>query len=247
MAIRCTNYDCQEWVKQRLCYFVSKAALDVEGMGPAVVETLMARYHLSRCADLFRLTYEDFVGCALGAKQTSNLISALATARQRAAQEQDRVIRGLCIPLVGNTASRALVAHFGSIPAIMTAAEQDIMSCPDLLPVAAAAFLAWRRDPEKVRDIDLLGMVGFEFPEAVREIKGDTLADEVWVITGTLSVPREIAAAMIRAHGGKVASGVTKNTNILLAGDKAGSKIDKAAKLGVTVLTEAEFRKRIGV
>jgi DNA ligase (NAD+) len=247
VAIRCTNYDCREWVKQRLCYFVSKAALDVEGMGPAVVETLMARYHLSHGADLFRLAHEGFMACALGAKQASNLIRALAAARQRAAQEQDRVIRGLCIPLVGNTASRALVVHFGSIPAIMAATDQDIMACPDLLPVAASAFLAWRQEPEKVQDITLLQHVGFEFPEALQEIKGDTLAGEIWVITGTLSGPRETAAAMIRAHGGKVASGVTKNTNFLLAGDKAGSKLDKAAKLGVKVLTEAEFRKRIGV
>jgi DNA ligase (NAD+) len=247
VAIRCTNYDCPEWFKQRLCYFVSKAALDVEGMGPSTIEAILTHLpRVKRYADLFLLGIPELDRCGLGEKQASNTVKALATARQRAAQEQDRVIRGLCIPQVGNTASRALVTHFGSIPAILAAADQDILSCPDMLPVAAAAFLAWRQDTEKVRDIDLLGLVGFEFPEATREIKGNTLEGEIWVITGTLTVPREIAAAMIRAHGGKVASGVTKNTTRLLAGDKAGSKLDKAAKLGVMVVTEEEFRTRIG-
>lgn len=246
VAIRCTNYQCEEWRARRIEYFVSKAALDVEGMGPGAVDKLLGTHKIRHAADLFRLTYKQLEACGFGTKQASNIMDALTAARQRATTEQDRVIRGLCIPLVGNTASRALVAHFGSIPTILAAGEQDILTCPDLLPVAAEAFLDWLKDPEKVHDIVLLQQAGFEFPDTAREIKGNTLEGEIWVITGTLSVPREIAAAMIRAHGGKVASGVTKNTSRLLAGDKAGSKLDKAAKLGVMVVTEEEFRTRIG-
>jgi len=252
VAVRCSNWKCPERVKARLTYAISKAALDVEGAGPSVIAAALKpemdiAHRAGVLAALFEMSQYRWEQVGYSAKQAKKLVEAFAQARHRAAQEQDRVLRALCIPNVGNTASRALLAHFGDLYSCVNTSVESIRSCPDLLPVAAESFLDWRTDSRRRSELDHLPGAGFEFPEQVREVSGDQLVGESWCITGTLSVEREVMQAILRAHGAKVVSGVSGKTTHLLAGDKAGSKIDKATKLGVKVVTENEIRKRLGL
>ena len=250
VAVRCSNWRCREWVKARLTYAISKAALDVDGAGPSVIEAALKSDIENRggaLAALFNMSQYAWEQVGYSAKQARKLVESFTKARHCAAQEQDRVLRALCIPSVGNTASRALLAHFGDLYSCVNACDENIRSCPDLLPVAAEAFLVWRKDKQRRGELDSLPGAGFEFPEQVRQVSGDQLTGESWCITGTLSVEREIMQAILRAHGAKVVSGVSGKTTHLLAGDKAGSKIDKATKLGIKIVNENEIRTRLGL
>lgn len=247
VVVRCTNYRCHEWAQRRLEYFVSKQALDVDGMGPAAVQHLYGHGHLLTCADLFDHDSDALHHFGFGDKKADNLAASLAQARHRATQEQDRVIRGLCIPNVGQKASKALFDHFGSIYAAEQASREDLANCPDLLPVAADAWFEACRSHFVEATIHSLIQVGFDFPQIEKQQVTDTLKGEAWCITGTLTVERDIMAAILKSHGARVVSGVTSKTTHLLVGEKAGSKLTKAESLGIPVVTEVEIRKRLGI
>jgi DNA ligase (NAD+) len=244
VAIRCPNTHCPEVVKRRLEHFAARGAMDIRGLGESVVAQLVDAGLVRDAADLYDLDALRLAGLERqGAKSIDNLLKALAESKN---QPPWRLVFGLGILHVGATAARTLMEHFGGIDALAAASIEELTQCPDIGPVVAPSIHAWFRDPVNVALLDRLRSAGLTFTQREVAAVGDSLKGTTWVLTGTLSQPREEIADLIRAHGGKVSTSVSGKTTYLLAGDEAGSKLDKASKLGVKVLSEAEFRGVLG-
>jgi len=244
VAIRCPNPHCPEVVKRRLEHFAARGAMDIRGLGESVVAQLVDAGLVRDAADLYDLDALRLASLERqGAKSIDNLLKALAESKN---QPPWRLVFGLGILHVGATAARTLMEHFGGIDALAAASIEELTQCPDIGPVVAPSIHAWFRDPVNVALLDRLRHAGLTFTQREVAAVGDSLKGTTWVLTGTLSQPREEIADLIRAHGGKVSSSVSGKTTYLLAGDEAGSKLDKATKLGVKVISEAEFRALMG-
>jgi DNA ligase (NAD+) len=148
---------------------------------------------------------------------------------------------GLGILHVGSAAARGLLEYFGSVDALASASIEDLLKVQDIGDIVARSIHDWFRDHRNQKLIDRLRRAGLQFANPKIERASDKLAGSTWVITGTLGQPREEIAEIIRANGGKVSGSVSGKTNYLLAGEEAGSKLEKATRLGVKVVSEAEF------
>lgn len=231
---------CPEIQKRCLEHACSKEALDIRGVGPYVVEKIYDALQGATLVELLSVTKEQLTEDNLfSSLQADKILTAIQTAIAKG--DQARLLYALSIPFVGASASRALITNFGGLRAAMMAPSEQIRSCPDLLAIPAQSFDLWRENPETIELLEQLEKLGFVTAAKERTVLSDKLADQVWVITGTLSQTREHFEDMIRQHGGKVGSDVSKKTAGLLVGDKAGGKIAKAKKHDVKVYTEADF------
>jgi DNA ligase (NAD+) len=243
VVIRCPNPHCPEVVKRRIEHFVSRGAMDISGLGESVVAQLVEIRLVRDVADLYALNELLLARLErVGTKSIDNYLKAIEASKQ---QDPWRLVFGLGILHVGAGGARKLLEHFGSIDAISAASVEDLTQCPDIGAIVAPSIHAWFHDEENISLLNRLRNAGLNFTQKVVEAASDKLAGTTWVITGTLSEDRETIADTIRANGGKVSSGVSGKTTYLLAGADAGSKLDKATKLGVKVLSEAEFRALI--
>lgn len=240
VVIRCPNPHCPEVVKRRIEHFVSRGAMDISGLGESVVAQLVEIKLVRDVADLYALNELLLARLErVGTKSIDNYLKAVEASKQ---QDPWRLVFGLGILHVGAGGARKLLEHFGSIDAIAAASIEDLTQCPDIGAIVAPSIHAWFHDEENIALLNRLRAAGLNFAQKVVEAASDKLAGTTWVITGTLSEDRETIADTIRANGGKVSSGVSGKTTYLLAGEEAGSKLDKATKLGVKILSEAEFR-----
>jgi DNA ligase (NAD+) len=245
VAVRCTNPGCAAQARRRIEYFAGRTAMDIEGLGEAMVTQLCEAGLVTDVADLYTLTAEQLLPLErMGEKSVSNLLDAIAASRN---QPLWRLLAALGIPHVGVTVARTLAASFGTLERLAAASEEELVAVEEIGPIMATAIYGWFRDPTVVALIEKLRAAGLNFGE--RDPKGSAPAADgplkgtTWVLTGTLSMPREEAAELIRAKGGKVSGSVSAKTTYLLAGEEAGSKLEKAQKIGVKVLDEEEFRK----
>lgn len=246
VVIRCPNPHCPEVVKRRIEHFVSRGAMDISGLGEAVIAQLVdfkkadGSRLVADVADLYDL---DELSLArldrVGAKSIDNYLKAIAASKQ---QDPWRLVFGLGILHVGAGGARKLIEHFSSIDAVANASVEDLTQCPDIGAIVAPSIHAWFREAHNIALLDRLRAAGLNFTQKAVVAASEKLNGTTWVITGTLSEDRETIADTIRANGGKVSSSVSGKTTYLLAGEEAGSKLDKATKLGVKILTEAEFR-----
>ncbi len=244
VVIRCTNPDCSEQVKRRLEHFVHRGAMDIAGLGSEKVAQLVDAGLIGNAADLYDLDELRLAGIErLGTKSIDNLLKGIRDSKQ---QPPWRLIFGLGILHVGAAGARALLEHFGSIDKLAEASIEELCQVPDIGEVVAPSIHSWFRDERNVHLLRRLKQAGLTFAQREVVQASDALAGTTWVITGTLSQGREEIADLIRAHGGKVSGSVSGKTTYLLAGAEAGSKLDKAAKLGVQVIGEAHFREMIG-
>ena len=244
VVIRCSNARCPEVTKRRVEHFVSRAAMDISGLGESVVAQLVDLGLVTDVASLYDLNELLLARLErVGAKSIDNHLKAIAGSKQ---QDPWRLVFGLGILHVGAGGARKLIEHFGGVDAIAKAGVEELMQCPDIGEVVAVSIHAWFRDEENIRLIERLRAAGLNFAQTSVEAASDKLAGTTWVITGTLSQSREEIADLIRAHGGKVSGSVSGKTTYLLAGEEAGSKLDKATKLGVKIVDEATFRGMIG-
>lgn len=244
VVIRCTNPDCSEQVKRRLEHFVHRGAMDIAGLGAEKVGQFVDAKLISNVADIYDLDELRLAGIErLGAKSIDNLIKGIRDSKQ---QQPWRLIFGLGILHVGASGARSLLDHFGSIDKLAEASIEELTQVQDIGGVVAPSIHAWFRDERNQRLLARLRSSGLTFANPQSEQLSDKFAGTTWVITGTLSQGRDEIAELIRAHGGKVSGSVSGKTTYLLAGDEAGSKLDKATKLGVKVLDEAAFRALIG-
>ena len=248
VAVRCANPACAAQVRRRIEYFASRSAMDIAGLGEAVVAQLGEVGLLHDVADLYALKAEQLLPLErMGEKSVENLLAAIAVSRE---QSLWRLLAGLGIPHVGVAAARTLAASFGTLDRLALASVEELSAVEEIGEIMAAAIHRWFRDPTVLALLEKLCVAGLNFgekdpqgaaPAAEGKFKGTT-----WVLTGTLSIPRNEAAEMIRLQGGKVSGSVSAKTTYLLAGEEAGSKLEKAQKLGVTILDEAAFQSLLG-
>jgi DNA ligase (NAD+) len=240
VVIRCPNPHCPEVVKRRIEHFVSRAAMDISGLGESVIAQLVEIKLVRDVADLYALNELLLARLErVGTKSIDNYLKAIESSKQ---QDPWRLVFGLGILHVGAGGARKLLEHFGSIDAIAAASIEDLTQCPDIGAIVAPSIHEWFRDEHNVALLDRLRSAGLNFTQRTVTAASDKLNGTTWVITGTLSEDRETIADTIRANGGKVSSSVSGKTTYLLAGEDAGSKLDKATKLGVKIVNETEFR-----
>lgn len=246
VAVKCPNLLCPAQVSGRLEHWAKRDAMDIEGLGPAVVEQLLAAKLVQDVAGLYSLTPLDIAGLERqGAQSAANLIDGIEASKKR---PLGRLLYGLGIPGVGERGAESLAKHFKSLEAVMDADDAALMKVPDFGPVAAKAVRSFFKAKQAKALVKRLVKAGLntqllkEEQAASAELEGKT-----FVFTGELGAfSRDEAEAEVRKRGGKASGSVSAKTSYVVAGDAAGSKLKKAQKLGVPVLDEAGFKKLIG-
>jgi DNA ligase (NAD+) len=238
---------CPAQRKQALLHFVGRRALDIEGLGDRVVDQLVDVGHVHTPADLFQLDAAVLASLnRMGEKSAANLIASLEKARKTSLA---RFIFALGIRHVGESTARDLARHFGTLDRLLVADEAALLQVNDVGPIVATSILRFLGQPHNREVIDQLRAAGVEWPEAegAALVAVGPLAGKTLVLTGTLpTLSRDKVNAMIVAAGGKVAGSVSKKTDFVVAGAEAGSKLDKAAALGVQVIDEQALRQLLG-
>lgn len=243
--IRCPNLECPAQVKERIRYFASRNAMDIEGLGDKLVDQLVAEGLVKSYADLYRLTLDDLMRLErMGQKSSENLLAGIEASKDRGLA---RLLNGLSIRHVGVRVATVLAEDFREIDALMEADVEQLSEINEIGPIIAESvhdFLHGDFGRRTVADLHTLGVsmkstsAGHD-DEAPRVLEGKTL-----VVTGTLvEYTRDEIKNLIAIHGGRAASSVSKKTDYVVVGEKAGSKLAKARQLGVTVLTEKQFQE----
>ena len=242
---RCTGgLYCAAQRSESLKHFVSRRALDIDGLGSKLIEQLVALDRIKTPADLYSLSREELAALErMGEKSAEKLVAAIEDSKKTTLS---RFLYGLGIREVGEATAAALAAHYGKLKAIMAADEENLQEVQDVGPIVAARIHAFFAEAHNRQVIKRLIDAGLSWPEfePVSEPGDGPLAGKVFVLTGTLgSMTRDEAKDRIQAAGGKVSGSVSGNTDYVVAGDKAGSKLTKAQKLEVPILNEVELEK----
>ncbi len=239
-ARKCTNQQCPARGREGLFHFVSRGAMNMDGIGPSVLTSMTASGLVRDVADLYTLTKEELLTLdRVGEKSADNILKAIETSKEAGLA---RLLFALGIRHVGVKAAAVLAEHFGSMEALIEADYEAIVALDDIGQKIAESIIAYFSDEDNLRLVKRLDMYGVKMTEEKAERTATTLAGMTFVLTGTLdTLMRSEAGAMIEAVGGKVTSSVSKKTSYVVAGREAGSKLTKAQSLGITVLNEAEF------
>ena len=239
-AIRCTNTDCPAQLIRHLIHFVSRDAMDIDGMGPAVLEQLTAADLLHSPADLYRLTAENIISLDRKAeKSANNLIAAIEKSKD---SELYRLVYALGIRNIGLKAAKLICENFLTIDDIMDAKAEDFEAIDGFGSVMAQSVADYFRLPGTIELIGQLRSLGLRMKPSEQKPKGGLFEGKTFVLTGTLpTMKRSEASKLIESHGGKTSSSVSKKTSYVLAGEEAGSKLTKAQTLGLPILSEEEF------
>ena len=241
--IKCSSATCPAQLERHIINFVGRDAMDIKGFGTVYIEELIHQDYLHDIADIYELyEYRDELiekGILGKEKNTDKLLGVIEASKENDAY---RLLTGLGIPGIGKAAAKSLLDYFGSIDAVAKAEPEKLVEVNDIGEISAKAIYAYFRDPVSLGILERMQKHGVNMARLQAADSDDVLADLTFVITGTLpGMGRKEAAELIERHGGKVSSSVSKKTNYLLAGENAGSKLDKANALGVTVLTEEEL------
>jgi DNA ligase (NAD+) len=233
---------CAAQRKGGLLHFVSRRAMDIEGLGEQLVEQLVDRGLVTTPADFYTLDLGTLANLDRMAKKSAqNVLDALEKSKTTSLAS---FIYSLGIRHVGESTAKSLAKHFGSLDALLASDENHILSVNDIGPVVAQSILSFFADPLNRQLVDQLRASGIHWEEGEPEQSSDLLAGKTFVLTGTLpTLSRDDARAMIEAAGGKVAGSVSKKTSYVVAGEEAGSKLTRAEELGVAILDEEQFLK----
>jgi DNA ligase (NAD+) len=245
VALYCSNPDCPERVARSIEYFVGRGQMDIEGLGTKGVRQLLEAGLIHDEADLFALTAEQLAPLEGYAEtKAQNLLANLAAAKQR---PLDRLIVSLGIPGIGSAVAKLLSKHFSTLDKLRAASAADLDAIPTIGETTAQAVVAWFQEDHNARLVDKLIAAGLRTEsDAPAALISGKLNGLTFVLTGTLpTFSRDEAAALIESHGGKIASSVSKKTSYVVAGDAAGSKLDKARQLGLNVIDEAGLQALI--
>ena len=244
---RCHNISCPAQLKARMRHFASRGAMDIEGLGPAVIEQLVDQGLVSDVSDLYKLGENDLAKLErMGAKSARNLVEAIEESKGR---DLYRVVYGLGILHIGVNAAGVLAARFLSIDALGAAGVEELADVEGIGPIVAQSvvdFFAAKRNRGTIEKLRKSG-VNMRVPEAPSRGREGPFSGKTFVLTGKLAgYTREEAGRLIERLGGKVASSVSSRTDYVLVGEDPGSKLDKARRLGVRVIDESEFEGLIG-
>ena len=241
--LRCTGAECPAQLSRNIAHFVSRDAMDIDGLGSAIVESLISQKLIKSPADIYYLTLEEISGLwKSGTTAAKKLLAAIEASKQ---QDVSRLIYALGIRQVGAKTGKSLAAAFGSMDALMGASLEELIAVPDIGEITANSIYEWFRQDQSRHLIRRLREAGLNF-ESKRVPTDTRLAGKTIVLTGSLSrFTREEATEKIELLGGKASGSVSKKTSFVVAGENAGSKERKARELGIPVLTEDEFLEMI--
>lgn len=242
VALYCENTECLAQIKGRLIHFASRGAMDIEGLGDALIDLFTDKGFVKNFSDIYKLKDKrsELIQIErLGEKSIDNLLNAVEKSKS---QPFPKVLFAIGIRYVGAGAAQKIADHFNSIDNLIKASEEKISSIYEIGPSISKSIKQFFADKKNIRLIEELKKAGLNFVSEKREIKKSYFTGKTFVLTGTLSgFSRDEAAARITALGGKVASAVSKNTDFVVAGEKAGSKLSKAESLGIKVIDESAF------
>ena len=247
-ALRCSNPECPAQILRHLIHFASRDAMDIEGLGPAVLEQLVNEGLIHNAYDLYKLKKEDVAALERkGEKSADNLLASIEKSKEA---DLYRVIFSLGIRHIGQKAAKLLADRFRTMEAVIGASAEEIAAIDgfgDIMAESAVRFFALPQSRHFIEQLQLAG-VNMENRSAPPEGEDTPFAGMTFVLTGTLpTLKRDEASAIIERLGGKTSGSVSKKTSVVLAGEDAGSKLVKAQQLGVRIIDEEEFRKMAGV
>ena len=244
MVTRCVNSLCPAILNESLKHFVSRRAMNVEDLGDKLIEQMTAQKLVQSFADLYRITKDDVLTMPRqGEKSAQNIIDSIETSRQTTLA---RFIYALGIRFVGEQTAKSLATHFRVLEAFLSTSEAELLEVPDIGPKVAASIVARLSRKDFIREVNQLIKNGVIIQAPAQSATHQPLKGISIVITGTLPRSRDEIKDQILALGGTTPGSVSKNTNYVLAGDEAGSKLEKAEKLGVAILDWEKFQKLIG-
>ena len=240
VAMRCTGAECPAQRLRNIVHFASREAMDIEGLGTAVAESLIAAGLLTSPAGIYYLRAEDVANLdRMGKKSAENLMNAIEKSKSAGLA---RLLCAFGIRQVGSKAGKVLAQHFGTLDELMAAGEEELQSIPDIGAVTALFIREWFSLEQSQHQIRLLREAGVSF-ESTETVTDERFRGMTFVLTGTLpTLTRDEAAALIEARGGRTSGSVSKKTSVVLAGENAGSKLTKAQELGIRIIDEDEFR-----
>jgi DNA ligase (NAD+) len=241
---RCVNANCPAKLQGTILHFASRHVMNIDGLGDALVNQLTERGMVKNVADLYRLSKDDLLKLErMGEKSAENVLKEIQASKKL---PLERVIYGLGIRFVGERTAQFLAEHFGSVDAIMQATSEELEEVNEIGPRIAESIVEFFSDEHNRRLVDDLRKAGLTLKGQKKE-KGTKLAGKTFVLTGTLARhSRDEAKRMIEDAGGRVSGSVSKKTDYVVAGEDAGSKLDKARELGVAVIGEEEMESLAG-
>ena len=241
--LRCTGAECPAQLSRNIAHFVSRDAMDIEGLGSAIVEALIEKGYLKSPADIYYLTLDQLKSLwQKGGKAAEKLLAAIEASKE---QDVSRLIYALGIRQVGAKTGKVLASAFGNLDGLMNASVEALTEIPDVGAVTAQSIADWFAQPQSVHMVDKLRQAGVNF-ESKRVLSDTRFAGKIFVLTGALSkFTREEASEKIELLGGKVSGSVSKKTSFVIVGENAGSKERKARELGITILSEDDFLEMI--
>jgi DNA ligase (NAD+) len=237
-ASRCINTNCPARLKESILHFASRGVMNIDGMGDVLVDQLVDRGMVKSVSDIYGLTVEKLMELErMGEKSASNVIKNIEKSRRN---PLPRLIGGLGIRFVGERTAVFLAEAFGSLDKIVEATEEDLQKADEVGPKVAESISEFFREPHNRELVQRLRDAGLTFEYQQKKKTGGPLAGMTFVLTGTLpNLSRDDAKALIETAGGKVSGSVSRKTSYVVAGEEAGSKLDKAKQLGVKVVDEA--------
>ena len=239
--IRCPNPSCPAQVKERVRYFATRNAMDIEGLGDKLIDQLVSTGLVAGVGDLYRLTLDQLTHLErMGQKSSENLLAAIAESKSRGLA---RLLNALSIRHVGNRVAAVLAERFGTMDRLREASVEQLSATPEVGPIIATSVFDYLHGDFGPRVVDDLAALGIDMTAPQGAIAGDNkLAGKSFVVTGTLAkYTRDEIQELIARHGGRATSSVSKSTDYVVAGAEAGTKLAKAQKLGITILDEAAF------
>ena len=241
--LRCTGAECPAQLSRNIAHFVSRDAMDIDGLGSSIVDALIERSLIHSPADIYYLSQEELASLwKSGTQNAKKLTAAIENSKQ---QDVSRLIYALGIRQVGAKTGKVLASCFGSLDALMAASLEELLAVPDVGEITARSIYDWFRKAQSIHMVERLRQAGVNFA-STRVVTDTRFAGQTIVLTGTLSrFTREEATEKIELLGGKVSGSVSKKTSFVVAGENAGSKERKARELGIPVLSENEFWDRI--
>ena len=240
----CDNPDCPAKRCAKIEFWVSKDAMDIDKVGPSVIEQLYTKNFIKTPVDLYKLTMQDFMMLDLVKEKSAfNMYNAIQDSKNK---PLSRLLTAFTIKNVGKETAGALASEFGTLDNLMNASIEDLSKVEGVGEIIAKDIFDFFRNPQTIQMIEELRSLGVEPAPPVQNIS-DEFKGKTFVLTGTLqNMTRDEASEIIKQMGGKTSSSVSKNTSFVVAGESAGSKLDKAQKLGVIILTENDFLNMIG-
>jgi len=241
---RCVNANCPAKLRETILHFASRGVMNIEGMGDALVNQLTDRGLVKNVADIYKLKKSDLLSLErMGDKSAQNVLDEIEASKKL---PLERVIYGLGIRFVGERTAQFLAEHFGSMDALMNASEEELQQVNEVGPRIAESIVEFFQASANRKLVERLREAGLTFSGKKRE-RGTKLAGKTFVLTGTLArFTRDQAKQMIEEAGGRVSGSVSKKTDYVVAGTDAGSKLDRAKELGVSVIDEEEMEKLLG-